>query len=444
VPAAEWQAALRSKHFDFSEWLRDYLAAGHRIVANDAVEGELRRAFESISSSVSGFSDRAQSYVELCELAILEKLDSLAETLLRRSLRCILGYGWHKDLTMSLVLDAVGAIAQVNHGPAKSAIARICPIVARIDDITDGDETAHTKFELAALLLRLMPESYTPYYQHLLETSEWYEADNVFVKLLETTRLDSPLFQFVAGAVWDSSAIGTLRKRAADGDASAAALMRRNEELFGWGIDELAVRRSHETPSKEEPHGLVVRRFRTDQLSELLGELDRRGIHMARRAVVREWFDYWRSRKGVNLLRALEPFRDAENMPWEIAELLDGAFELSLALEGKQAAYPWLVSAQVHGGGWEPFYSEKDSIARFRVFAESYPKLWGKFIHDTSKPRYSGSSERLVIPSNRLVQFLVAVGQVDIAIQVAEAMVSEVVDDASEQPLAMPAWFSGT
>ncbi len=62
------------------------------------------------------------------------------------------------------------AFALTPHDPdfVRDALGQICPAVAHIDEITDGDETQYTKFEMADQLIGLMPVSYCAYYEYLL------------------------------------------------------------------------------------------------------------------------------------------------------------------------------------------------------------------------------------------------------------------------------------
>jgi len=294
------------------------------------------------------------------------------------------------------------------------------------------------------LFLDLMPRSYVAYYSHLLRTSEWHEADSVFARLLSSAPLDSPLMDFVGGALWDSRGIYPLSKRALSGDASASRLIRRNAARFGWSEEEIGRKREDETPHKEESVDIDVSQFAPSALAAMLEELRKRKVYVAERTVVRKWFDHWREqRRGMEVLHALAPYLDEQRVPWGVAELLDDAFQLSYLLEGKAKAYKWLVCAQVQLFGWDPYYSDEVALGRFKVFGQYYRPRWKDFIQETAKNPFRSSSDSLIIPSHRLVQFFTLIGETSAAVAVTEAMVSVVLEDVADQPLHLPAWFTG-
>jgi hypothetical protein len=119
---------------------------------------------------------------------------------------------------------------------------------------------------------------------------------------------------------------------------------------------------------------------------------------------------------------------------------LDPAFELSLELEGRQKAYPWIVAAQIARHGWDAHYGWRDSDRRFDAFAAHYPERWRQFIESTTLTNDLATS-RHAIPHDKLVVFLLKVGQSDVAIEVAKAMVETTVEDFADQPLQAPVWL---
>lgn len=442
IPHKEWCSARESQHFNFSEWLQYYVNAGYELVAADAIEAEKYRELRKVIESVSPFNERAQVYIELCELAVQQRLYKLAKEILKRALSCVIGYGWRKDPTLRHVLDAVSAVATVDEIFAKTSLIRISPMVSRIDEMTE--DAGIRKSDLAELLLELMPASYDAYYEHWLCTSEWYASELVFADLIALESLASPLMNFVTCAIWDSSSIGELRKRADAGDVAALIIVEQNAHQFGQPVDKIGQERSHETPHKDEEHGIDVREYAPNALENLLQALRERKKYASEREAVHTWFRHWQEQGlGLDLLRIIEPYLTAESIPWGVADILDEAFNVCLTLEGKRKAYHWLVAAQIHRHGWDERFSGSVARERFTVFAKHYAHFWKQFIIDTAKPAYRTASESLVIPHHRLVQFLLAVGQVSLAISVTEEMVCTVVEDFSDQPLKNPAWLLG-
>jgi hypothetical protein len=440
IPIQEWCAIRKSKHFIFSEWLDRYVKSGNQLLSSEIIEDELKQENKKTAESISPFNERLERYVELCELAIHQQLWELAEELLKKALSCVIAYGWRKDPTLSNVIDAITEMSKVDAEYAKSSLILISPIVSNIDDMTEDDGVR--KSDLAELLLKLMPSHLATYYEYWLNNSEWYAADLVFADLFTAESLTNPLINFVTSSVWDTYSIGRLKEMASSGNTTALSIVKENALRFGQSIEELGKGRLRDSSYRTDEPEIDVRNYLPEALSDLLEELKHKNVFVAQRDVIQQWFSYWRGQhKNIDLLRAIEPYLDQENGLWGVADLFDQVFELSLALEGKSKAYRWLVAAQIHCNGWGEHYSQSNALNRFKVFASNYPRIWEKFIKDTAKQTYKNSSETILIPHLRLVQFLIVVGQIPLAKNVTEQMIVSVVEDFADQPLKKPTWL---
>lgn len=444
VPTAQWQFALDSGHLPFSEWKNHYVSTGHKIFDDQAIQGCIQNRLNSEKGELRQFGERANGYLDLCELALFQGLTEIGQEALSSLLDCVLGYGWHKDLKALGALDAIETVSEFDAESARALLFKITPAIAVIDEVTDGDETRHAKFEMAHLLLELMPCSYAQYYEFLLRDSAWYDAENVYSSLVEALPLASPMADLLTVGLLDHYSINTLRGRGENGENSATDIVKRIAEFFATAPDEFAQDRFAGSTSIDEDHGLDVASYRPENLDALLEEIRARNIYAGRRTAIREWFDYWMAQgRKAELLRSLEKRLDDTNSDWEMDELLDDGFLLSLDLEGKNHAYKWIVAAQIRLNGWDRYYDSKGVEQRFEYFARHYKNKWDNFIVDTSKSRYKSSKDNVVIPQDRLVRFLVSVGQNSVALEVAEQMVDALIEDFIEQPIETPTWLVG-
>jgi hypothetical protein len=444
VTPDDWRAVNYSKHFVFSYWLDHYMGDGFRIATDESVRSELDDQLTKTSRHLNEYGRKLYEYLELCELAIYQGLHETAILALKKTGGCVMGYGSHKDMTVYRVLEAIGAIRIVSPDRAREALERVFPIVFYIDTITDGDDTREAKFKMADLMIDLMPRTYAAYYDYLLQVSEWYEAEMVFSKLLARESLDNPLMSFVASAVWEEHGISALRGRVHETGSAAQSFIDANAKIFGHASGEIGKSRFEETKTPDEEIDLSVEDYPPESFGKLLDDLQSRHAYMAERKIVRRWFCYWTEQgRGADVLRALSSETERDYVPSAVSSLLDDAYTLSLGLEGKHKAYRWLVTAQIHCHGWDDFYSWEDATRRFACVAEHYKDRWQDFLRDTSRSIYRKERDELVIPNDRLVHYLIAVGQKDMAIEVTEEVVSAILEDVSEQRLALPAWFTG-
>lgn len=253
--------------------------------------------------------------------------------------------------------------------------------------------------------------------------------------------LSNPVVKLAASFLWDSHAVAAVRERATKGELDAQKLLDERASRLGMPVDDLGKERFGDTKSNEEPVDIDVSAYLPNALDALLAQLKEMQVYVAERRILKEWFDHWKCQKqGIALLRALEELRDGDNRYSSVAELMDPAFELSLELEGSQKAYPWIVAAQIARHGWEAYYGWKDSDQRFDAFAAHYRDRWRQFI-DATTVTADRVSAKHSIPHDKLVVFLLKVGQLDVALDVARAMVETTVDDFADQPLHTPNWL---
>ena len=438
VSSTEWTHARRSQHFASSSWCDRFAGPGLDLLDREFVGQEIDGRTRGITAVVTPFNERASSYVELCELAATFGLRERADALLRRSLACVIGYGWRKDPTIAFALDAVQAISPKDRAFATDMLRRLVPVVLPLADMTEDSGTRPS--DLAALMIDLMPGVFAAFYNHCLVSSEWYTAANVFAELLSSQPLDDPAMPVVAAALWDSAAVSALRRRAGAGDHHAQALIMANAERFGLPVAELGSERDRYKSTEPEEPDIDVTMYSASSVQELQAELRSRNAYVAERKIVRRWFEHWLAQgRGIELLRCLEPLRDRRDGVGGIADILDQAFETSLSLEGKETAYRWLVAAQLQCRGWDEYHGLQHALQRYATFATHYRERWRQFISDTTRP--DGPGGTLSIPHHRLVHFLLSVDEVAAAKGVVKAMVDTTVEDFSDQPLASPAWL---
>jgi hypothetical protein len=439
ISASEWESANSSEHFNRSEWFDLYAGRGSDLIDRIVIAEDLSRRQRDIASSVMPFNEMTSSYADLCSLATKFELPDLANKLLRKSLACVISYGWRKDPSLSHVIESIEAMAARDGAFASEMLRRISPAVASIYETTEDSGTRPS--DLTELILTLTPSAFPAYYRHWLNSSDWYTAETVFTQFLESQSLDGIGIELTTAAVWDIGAISTLRKRAEAGDAKAATIADMNLKRFGLSPEAEAESTDKSSKSTDEPD-IDIREYLLGNISELLEDLRAKNAYVAERRLVREWFEYWvASGRGVEVLRELKKHLESERIRSGVTEALDSAFAASLALEGKQRAYHWLVAAQIHQRGWNEHFDSGSALARFEAVARHYRKDWRQFIVDTTKPEHAFPEGSLVIPHERLVHFLLAVDEIAIARELIKAMVNVTVDDFAEQPLVTPPWL---
>jgi len=442
IPVNDWHRALGSPHFHMHRIRDQYLAAGFKTVATETIASQINEEQRKTSGSINRLNERIESYIDLCNLAFEYDLLELARELLHRIFACIIGYGWRKDSTLRNVLSAIESIIPVDEEFARQMVVRISPICDRISELTEDDGVRES--DLADALLQLMPSAYVAYYRHWLGQAEWYTSERIYARLLAMHDLNSICIPLVASAVWSGPEVYELRKRADAGDRVAEGLVAQNAQQFGYSYEALGKERERGSGHEEKDVEIEVGNFPPGKLSELLEALKEQHAYTAEGRVVQEWFAHWvDDHQGIPVLRDLEQFLAwKEYLPSGVTELFDLAFSLSLELEGKRKAYKWLVAAQITRRSWSQYYGRNEALQRFEVFAEHYRDRWHDFVLETTRPSSWIYSDGITIPHDRLVDFLIAVQEYELAKKVVMVMVDTTVEDFSDIPLEVPVWLT--
>lgn len=446
----EFKAIQESSHFIFDDWAESYLTDGLALLDRTLADETIKRRSETQRSQFSEFGDRAESALLLCDLALFSGLKETAHAMLLRALRCIYGYGHRKDITLAVFMDSLDEVSGTDRAFTTSCIRRIAPIIDSILETTDGKEARHTRYEIADYLLRFMPDRFPAYHAHLLREGSWYAADQVLARLIKFCKQSQHALSIVGYAVNEESSAGALAAIANDPQsivaATAAGSVQENAMLFGEVTTATAARASEPAsplPSDSVPDIAIDDFGPTEFLKILRVDLDP-SLISHRSKIVKDWTTYWASKgRGSEVLASIRSALKEPEFRLEAHELLDTAFNISLQLEGPRKAYRWLVDGQILSSGWSEYYSEEQARARFNIVKEHYPSQWTHFLLDSARLRFDDDDAGPFIPTERLVQFLVIVGEINLARNVVECMLRSLEEDFRDQPLAKPEWLEG-
>jgi hypothetical protein len=435
IPDDDWKGAKASNYFVVDQWINAAESARVPPLSKVSAERLIADQLDATAGSITPFNERVEKYLDLCEFAQLINVHGQAQELLRRAVDCIVGYGWRKNDKLYDTMAAVEALASARPTEACDLLKRLSPIATEISEMTEDD--AFRPFQLAPLVLKVMPSRFPALYGQWLEQSDWYYAEHSLKPLLESLDLNAPIAGLLANTIWDPVGIAALRENKRSTPSAIGRTILINASRFGYAPEQLPVEREYSSNiESEEPLDSSV--YGANDLNRLI--TDAGGSRSSAQVALLEWFDRSvQSGDGLTALRALEEHRADDSWLSPVAVLFDKAFHESLKLEGKKAAYKWLVTAHINRQGWDRFYDD-ETHARFDLIARYYPKIWRDFVHGTSKSPYR-SSLGLVIPTTRLVELMIKVGELDDAVAVTEAMVDSVVESFSDQPLRMPAWL---
>lgn len=425
-------------------WL-DKLAT-HRVALHNSASAEafISTCITNLANRVSEFNERAATFGKLALAAYDHDQLVLATDALKKSVDCLLGYGWRKDVFASEVLDALKMLIEVGDEDAKGTLLELAGAFHQITEYTDGDETNHIRSEYYATVAKYYPDRIAPILEALITSSDWRYAEDLYEELPML-----PWVQDARGAALLSTYIMPSEKSAVEKAASEGSVLSLLRKKVGPNIEnkrkEDRYSSSGQTDSsKDAPEPPRLEHYPPGKLSALLAERNRLRIFDSSESSIKDWLNYWDAKgQTAAALADLEARLSETRLHLDIQTGLDTAAELALKIHGRSESFKWLVRAHVVRYGWQRYFtSREEAEARLDLVARDYKARWKEFIRDTSKPALDLRESRngLVIGLTRLVYFLVRLDELGLARAHTAAMVEAFKAELAEQPLETPSW----
>lgn len=451
ISAAEFDRARATRHWLDDLWIEQNVSNQLPLLEKAAADRFIYNAVSALSSRVSEFNERSEKWTQLARLAQLYSVQD-PSALISRAADCLVGYGWRKDLGAMDVLDAIQHVHASNPSRTEAWISTVTPIIEEITDFTDGDETDHVRSDLIDTVEATKPDYLAAFYARHTSHDEWRYADETLNSALRVVDLSSKLAAALAGTLLDDKMLAVLEKRAQN-EPVAQALLQRQIDFLARPQPKAGAAKERDKedlrPEQQEAIRQDPTTLRPDDFKGLIELVSDTNFPYTRRSeFLAKWLDHWQAQgKASAALKSIRDLFDEEDRYFNAEEILDQAFKVSLAEEGKDAAYPWLVKAHIYRHGWQSFWTSSEEVmARLKIAAQTYPERWRDFIRDTSEqtPYYQRRNHDFSLGYKYLVRFLLLVGQTEIALAVTDEFVKTLVSEVRDQPIASASWLQAS
>jgi len=445
VPAPELGMARQSAHWSDEIWVTRNVGDRIPLLDKDGAAALLTDEAKVLSAKVTEFSERSERWTQLADFALLYEDGRQAE-FLAHAAECLVGYGWRKDLGAMDVLDAVVELSEKDPAVTRARLDTLVPIIEEITEFTDGDETNHVRSELIKVVAKVAPERLPSLYEHHLSTDDYSYADECLIELAKVMDLESPESVALARTFLDERTLEVLEDRAINEPAARALLDSQDAFLGRTPIAHREIKATEEELSEREKEAAKVdpTSFGYEDFAAVV-EAAAAVHYRGREEFMVKWLHHWKDQgKASHALHAILSYFETSEKTYDAEEILNEAFLVSLVVQGKEAAYPWLVKSHIHRHGWQSYYaSETENMARIRLAAQHYPDRWLQYIKDTSVPApyYRRRGYSFVLGYKYLVRFLMLVGQVELADKITTVFVDSLVEEVREQPIPKTPWF---
>jgi hypothetical protein len=444
VPALHFTAARATRHWQDETWLSENLENRFVLVEKTGAQALLDSLYEKESRSITTFNERAERWIELALFSLLYGLPD-ATRYVKRATDCLVGYGYHKDTYIYEVLDSIDLLQKAGSPKALGLLKKAAPIVDKIMEMTDGDEVRGSRSQLIDLIAESCPDKLPDCYAHHIRSDRLSLAEDALEAHCKRLGFDNEVERALARTFLERRDVLVLSTQKDAGVPGAAYAFAEQERFLGG----VAVSRNFDRGGNSDEFAREgkppdVRKFKPSQFVQFVDRVSDIGYEH-RDGALRRWIEYWKEQqKGRDALKAVEAFFKNTERTYSAERILDSAFHVSLAIQGKNEAYKWLVKAHGVRRGWQSYWSSsEETIKRLEWAAKHYKDSWKEFIRDSSKPEefWEKRDYGFSLGLRYLVHFLILVDQKELAARYAATLVAILIEEVADQPLPEIPWL---
>ena len=380
----------------------------------------------------------ANESLKLGVLASKYSLLSEASQFLERAALNIVGYGYRKDLTLHDVFEAIEESSNSNCSQVTDWLRRVSTFTSDVFSFSER-EINHIPSWYIKLLSKNQPERLVDEFDHHLSEQNWHRAEIILKNIIKILTLSTQSEHSLLRCITTFEPIKALKERAETNVILENIYEERCKILGGTPPSprERFTTEDEETP--ECPDVTTIQPNRLDKFKSTLHSLSYR----IRKKFIKDWISHWVNKnQGAIILNCFNEYYEQKNSDYELDRCLHDMFLLSKKIEGKTKAYKWAVRDVKLNNCWGQFtYSEaKESL---RQYGSIYKRKWESLLEDTMSPSSSSlqRGDLIIVPSAQLVTYLFSAGQIDLAAEITEVMVSSLEGDIEHLPLTESYWY---
>ncbi|MBE5214762.1 ATP-binding protein [Pectobacterium sp. A535-S3-A17] len=437
-------AALQCTWFDSASFRTQYATGSLTRMTGEAAAGFILAQRSLLDAEVKDeTSVHLQIPLQLCAIAISHQLTSEARELCTQTWELTTGYGHRKDPTLNNTVDAIAYLVEVAPKEACRLLGKIAPQIHHVLDYTDGKGTRHVLAETDRLLAKLKPSALVIKLEEHTCMGDWALAESSLQAYIRQGTIEGWPLDALMRTGLHPEIRDTLQQLLQDGCASASERLRVLERHNGWGVGFIKRQEYSGNDTDNKPYEGDVTVFKPDQLEDLLKSIEPH--YKDRPKLLGTWYQHWENQKqGRNLLAELDKILFSDNKWMNDALLLSEiAFQAKRKYSGLQAAWKYLVHAQIRSGGWVGYMErEEKTCKRLDLIAQYYSKRCDEFVIETTYSMFDDTMPSRLAPSKLMVYFYIKQNRIEEAIKFAETMVNCVIEDTHTLPLDPPRWMS--
>jgi hypothetical protein len=369
--------------------------------------------------------------------------------LLARANANLLGHGYHKDMVLFQVLDAVQA-SGYRHGDLD--IVSFVPLVNVITDVTDGDETDHLPIELSDHLLACRSPNFVSLYNTFIEQGRVTWSETAAGDYLGTcSSNDAAAWALAMSLVEDGleAAKNYLNRsveearRSHPNKAEALEADYRNWLEIDYPPEGRKERTSRQYTEEHPTIEEVPKSWSAEELLENIANGRSDWEWSSRIATtLQDWAAGQNTPSRADMLRIADTLL-ADDTSWRNARIYDALQQILRRYGENERAFRALIAAQAAGSNWNSYFNEKrHSDARLEVVLSRYRNRLEEYIAASAVGNVTSYGAITITP--RVVDALARGGKVELAAAITDDFVAFAHGLSGDLTLQKPAWAVGS
>ncbi|MEB6355653.1 ATP-binding protein [Klebsiella variicola] len=404
----------------------------------DFIVQEFNKFFESEILRRDDTATLANDSLDLAKLATKFGLYNEARMFLERTALNIVGYGHRKDITLNEVFKAIQECSDSNYPQVSDWLKRLTTFTTDVFDFSEK-EIRHIPKWYTELLAKHNPERLVDEFDFHLSEENWHRAHLILEQFVKSFPLSSESEHSFLRCMTTFDAMNALEERSKDDDVLKGIYGSQCNVLGGMPPQP----RDHYSTNEDIiKYGPEVSTILPTSLVDFIAALHEVSYQVIEQ-FISNWIDYWVDKgQGRTILASFSDYYNQNETGMELNRCLHHIFLLSKKSEGKRAACKWAVRDIKLNNYWVFNYSSGSKEA-LKDYGNTYSEHWETLLRDTMTS-YSTSllrGDNIVVPSAGLVIYLASAGQVSLATEITEVLVSSLEGDIAHLPLTKLYWY---
>jgi hypothetical protein len=404
----------------------------------DSIAQEFTKLFNAEILRRDDTATLANDSLDLAKLATSLGLYNEAKMFLERTALNIVGYGHRKDITFHEVFKAIQECSDSNCPQVSDWLKRVTTFTTDVFDFSER-EIRHIPGWFTKLLAKHNPERLVDEFDHHLSEENWHRTHLILENFVKSFPLSTQPEHSFLRCMTTFDVITALDERSKDNDVLRGVYEDQCKALGGMPPPPRERSSTNEDVNTECPEVSTIHPTNLTDFTATLHSVS----YQIREKFFSDWIDYWVDKgQARTILTTFSDYYDQSKSDFELDRCLHHIFLLSKKTEGKKAAYKWAVRNIKLNNCWNPYFSSGSEEA-LREYGNTYSKHWESLLRDTMAPGSASlqRDENIVIPSTQLVTYLASAGQVALAAEITETIVTSLEGDIAHLPLTKLYWY---